>query len=100
MQGSATAAMLEPTPSTLAALRARRDRRVTARPALPQSEPRPQRRYLGVARSRILFAAADLFRRHSYYGVGLKRVAAESGVAYGSLYHFYPGGKQELARGR
>ena len=87
--------MLEPTPSTLATLRARRERRATAGPAPPQRQP--QRRYLGVARGRILFAAADLFRRHSYNGVGLKRVAADSGIAYGSLYHFYPGGKRELA---
>ena len=28
---------------------------------------------------------------------GLKQIAAESGATIGSLYHFFPGGKQELA---
>lgn len=48
-------------------------------------------------RERILFAAAELFRRQGYYGTGLKQVVAEAEAPFGSLYHHFPGGKQELA---
>ena len=48
-------------------------------------------------RDRIVAAAAQLYGRHGYSGVGLKQVAAESGAPIGSLYHFFPGGKDELA---
>lgn len=48
-------------------------------------------------RSRIREAAAMLFRRDGYPGTGLKRIAAESGAPFGSIYHFFPGGKQQLA---
>lgn len=48
-------------------------------------------------RARIRDAAATLFRRNGYAGTGLKRIAAESGAPFGSIYHFFPGGKQELA---
>jgi len=48
-------------------------------------------------RDRIVAAAAQLYGRYGYNGVGLKQVAAESGSPIGSLYHFFPGGKEELA---
>ena len=48
-------------------------------------------------RDRIVAAAAQLYGRYGYTGVGLKQVAAESGSPIGSLYHFFPGGKDELA---
>src|SRR5919206_2665730 len=48
-------------------------------------------------RDRIVAAAARLYGRYGYTGVGLKQVAAESGAPIGSLYHFFPGGKDELA---
>jgi AcrR family transcriptional regulator len=47
-------------------------------------------------RDRILFATAELFRRQGYNGTGLKQVVAEAGAPFGSLYHHFPGGKQEL----
>lgn len=47
-------------------------------------------------RDRILFASAELFRRHGYNGTGLKRIVAEADAPFGSLYHFFPGGKEEL----
>jgi len=47
-------------------------------------------------RSRILDASSELFRRQGYSGTGLKAVVAASDAAYGSLYHFFPGGKEEL----
>jgi AcrR family transcriptional regulator len=48
-------------------------------------------------RTRIRAAASALFRRDGYSGTGLKRIAAESGAPFGSIYHFFPGGKEQLA---
>jgi AcrR family transcriptional regulator len=47
-------------------------------------------------RERILFATAELFRRQGYSGTGLKQVVAAADAPFGSLYHHFPGGKQEL----
>ncbi|MER6230634.1 TetR/AcrR family transcriptional regulator [Streptomyces sp. NPDC001616] len=47
-------------------------------------------------RARIPGAAAVLFRRHGY-SAGLKRIAVEAGVPFGSIYYFFPGGKRQLA---
>lgn len=47
-------------------------------------------------KDRILFTAAELYRRKGYAATGLKEVAAKSGAAFGSLYHHYPGGKEQL----
>lgn len=48
-------------------------------------------------RERILYATAGLFRRQGYTGTGLKQVVAEAQAPFGSLYHHFPGGKQQLA---
>ncbi|MEU5161068.1 TetR/AcrR family transcriptional regulator [Streptomyces sp. NPDC020875] len=48
-------------------------------------------------RARIQGAATVLFRRHGYAATGLKRVATEAEAPFGSIYHFFPGGKQQLA---
>jgi AcrR family transcriptional regulator len=48
-------------------------------------------------RERILYAAAELFRRQGYSGTGLNQVVAEADAPFGSLYHHFPGGKQQLA---
>lgn len=48
-------------------------------------------------RERILYATAELFRRQGYSGTGLKQVVAEANAPFGSLYHHFPGGKQQLA---
>lgn len=47
-------------------------------------------------RERIVLAAAELYRRQGYTGTGMKRVAAEAQAPFGSIYHFFPGGKEEL----
>jgi AcrR family transcriptional regulator len=47
-------------------------------------------------RERILAASEELFRRHGYAGTGVKAILAASHAPYGSLYHFFPGGKEEL----
>ena len=48
-------------------------------------------------RERILYASAELFRRQGYAGTGLKQVAGQASAPFGSIYHFWPGGKQALA---
>jgi AcrR family transcriptional regulator len=48
-------------------------------------------------RERIVNSSAELLRRHGYAATGIKRIAAESGATFGSIYHFFPGGKEELA---
>jgi AcrR family transcriptional regulator len=48
-------------------------------------------------RERIVQAAADAFMRQGLPGTGLKQISAESAAPFGSLYHFFPGGKEELA---
>ena len=48
-------------------------------------------------RQRIVEAAAAAFMRQGYAGAGLKAITVESAAPFGSLYHFFPGGKAELA---
>jgi AcrR family transcriptional regulator len=48
-------------------------------------------------RDRIVYASAELFRRQGYTGTGLKQVVAQAEAPFGSLYHFFPGGKEQLA---
>jgi AcrR family transcriptional regulator len=48
-------------------------------------------------RERILDAARELFSRQGYSGTGLKAILAASNAPFGSLYHFFPNGKEELA---
>ncbi len=47
--------------------------------------------------NKILAAAHDLFREYGYNGTSMKRVVEASALTTGSVYHFYPGGKVELA---
>lgn len=48
-------------------------------------------------RERILNATARLFQRQGYTGTGMKQIAADSEAPFGSIYHFFPGGKDELS---
>lgn len=47
-------------------------------------------------RDRFIGVAAQLFARHGYTGIGLKQIANRTEAPIGSLYHFFPGGKDEL----
>jgi AcrR family transcriptional regulator len=47
-------------------------------------------------RERILDVTAEQFRRYGYTGTGLKQVVAAANAPFGSLYHHFPGGKQQL----
>ena len=47
-------------------------------------------------KDRILDSSAELFRRQGYTGTGVKQIVAEASAPFGSLYHFFPGGKEQL----
>ncbi len=49
-------------------------------------------------KERILDTTAELFRRYGYTGTGLKQIVAEAQAPFGSIYHHFPGGKEELGR--
>lgn len=48
-------------------------------------------------RDRIIAATCELFRRQGMTGTGLKQIAQSAGAPFGSIYHFFPGGKVQLA---
>lgn len=50
----------------------------------------------GDTKERLLDASGLLFRRQGYSGTGVKQILAEAGAPFGSLYHFFPGGKAAL----
>lgn len=52
---------------------------------------------MAATRDRLLTATNELFRRRGYHGTGLKEVTTAAEATTGSLYHFFPGGKAELA---
>jgi AcrR family transcriptional regulator len=47
-------------------------------------------------KDRIIGASAELFRRQGYTGTGMKQIVAEASAPFGSVYHFFPGGKEQL----
>ena len=50
------------------------------------------------SRSRMIHAAAQLFRQRGYHATAFSDVIEASGAPRGSIYFHFPGGKQELAR--
>lgn len=48
------------------------------------------------AKERILAVSAEIFGRQGYEGTGLKQIVTAAKVSFGSLYHFFPGGKKQL----
>ncbi len=47
-------------------------------------------------KERIVNTTAELFRRQGYTGTGLKQIVAGAAAPFGSVYHFFPGGKEQL----
>jgi AcrR family transcriptional regulator len=50
------------------------------------------------SRTRMIRAAAQLFRQRGYHATALSDVIEASGAPRGAIYFHFPGGKQELAR--
>jgi len=48
-------------------------------------------------RADALPALAEVFRQHGYEGASLSLIGAATGLGKGSLYNFFPGGKEEMA---
>ncbi|MFJ6514501.1 TetR/AcrR family transcriptional regulator [Streptomyces sp. NPDC091406] len=48
-------------------------------------------------RDRIVVTTARLLQRQGYVGTGIKQIAKESQATLGSIYHFFPGGKEAVA---
>ncbi len=47
-------------------------------------------------RTRIVDAGAELFRRQGYAATGVKQIVTAAQAPFGSLYHHFPGGKEQL----
>src|SRR3954447_25746928 len=47
-------------------------------------------------KQRLIDATAEHFRRQGYNGTGVKQIVEDAGAPFASLYHFFPGGKEEL----
>ena len=48
------------------------------------------------SRDRLLDSAVDLLQRQGYHGTGLNELLERSEAPRGSLYHYFPGGKEQL----
>jgi AcrR family transcriptional regulator len=47
-------------------------------------------------RDRIVDASAELFRRQGYAATGVKQIVDEAKAPFGSIYHHFPGGKEQI----
>lgn len=53
--------------------------------------------FMATTRDRIIVATNELFRRHGYNGTSLSQITDAAQATTGSIYHFFPGGKEALA---
>ncbi|MGO9876015.1 MAG: TetR/AcrR family transcriptional regulator [Acidimicrobiia bacterium] len=51
---------------------------------------------MSTTRDRLISASAALFGRQGYVGTGVKQIVESAGAPFGSMYHFFPNGKEEL----
>ncbi len=61
-----------------------------------RSKPRAEGVEVAGTKERIMDSSAELFRRQGYAGTGIKQILAAANAPFGSLYHFFPGGKEQL----
>jgi TetR/AcrR family transcriptional regulator, lmrAB and yxaGH operons repressor len=51
-----------------------------------------------VDKDKAIAAIAELFREHGYHGTSYSQIIKASGLGKGSLYHYFPGGKEEIVK--
>jgi AcrR family transcriptional regulator len=51
---------------------------------------------MSTTKERIVNAGAELFRQQGYTATGVKQIVTVAQAPFGSVYHFFPGGKEEL----
>src|SRR5689334_7259551 len=51
----------------------------------------------GTERRDVLRALGEVFRAHGYEGASLTLITEATGLGKGSLYHLFPGGKEQMA---
>ena len=49
-------------------------------------------------RGEIVPVLAEIFREHGFAGASLSEITNRTGLGKGSLYHFFPGGKDEMGQ--
>src|SRR3546814_19696133 len=47
-------------------------------------------------RAHVLPALTEVFREHGFEGASLSLIGRRTSLGMGSLYHFFPGGKEEM----
>jgi AcrR family transcriptional regulator len=58
--------------------------------------PHPKRLRRPETRGRIVGASAELMRRQGYNATGIKQIVTAARAPFGSIYHHFPGGKEQL----
>ncbi|UYM03694.1 TetR/AcrR family transcriptional regulator [Solicola gregarius] len=48
-------------------------------------------------RNRIVASTAELLRRQGYTATGVKQIVERAGAPFGSIYHHFPGGKEQVS---
>ncbi|UPK75838.1 TetR/AcrR family transcriptional regulator [Nocardioidaceae bacterium SCSIO 66511] len=48
-------------------------------------------------RDRIVASTAELLRDQGYAATGIKQIVERAGAPFGSIYHHFPGGKQQIS---
>lgn len=51
-----------------------------------------------MSREEIVLALLNLFRQQGYEGTSLAQISKVTGLGKASLYHYFPGGKEEMAQ--
>jgi AcrR family transcriptional regulator len=51
---------------------------------------------MSTTRDRIVDVSAELLRRQGYAATGVKQIVTAAEAPFGSLYHHFPGGKEQL----
>lgn len=51
-----------------------------------------------ISKSEVILRLLDVFRQHGYEGASLTRLSEATGLGKSSLYHYFPGGKEDMAK--